>query len=271
MLPRWLESLLTPCPRHLRAMGYLRELLDIKAGLRRWGWAWEPHFERTRGILRQALALCPQRRRAVILGSGWLNDVPLDELAAAFREVVLVDLVHPLRTRWRVRQQRNVRLVATDLTGTLAEVYRVADDPRAPLPRVRPELYCDDPEVDLVASVNILSQLPWLPAEYLLRRGEHANAAIFDFAQDVVRAHLDYLRRLPGVVALIADTSCLTVTTAGAIVRRTSTVYGVEVPWDGERWIWRLVPRKRAWPHHGLHREVVGVPDLARAPRAPGT
>jgi hypothetical protein len=262
LLPRWLESLLTPCPWHLRAMGYLRELLDIKRCDHWWHWAWEPHFERTRQVILRAAGLCPQRRKAVVIGSGWLHDVPVNELAGSFREVVLVDLIHPLRTRWRSRKYGNVKLQSADVTDTVAEVYRVADDASAPLPRARPERFVGDPEIDLVASVNVLSQLPWMPAEYLIGRGAHENAAVFAYSQDVVRAHLEYLQRLPGVVALIADTSCLTVTQAGTIVRRTSTVYGVELPWQGERWIWRLVPRKRAWPHYGLHREVVGIANV---------
>ena len=100
----WLELLLAPCPRHLREMGYLRELLGIRRRARRWRSAWEPHCERSRALIRAAMTRCPRRRKAVVLGSGWLHDVPLDELCAGFAEVVLVDLIHPLQTRWRTRR-----------------------------------------------------------------------------------------------------------------------------------------------------------------------
>src|SRR5438270_30342 len=95
MLPDWLESWLTPCARHLRRMGYLRELCDIRRCASAWGPVWEPHFERTRSVIRTAMAQCSRQRKAVLFGSGWLNDVPLDDLARTFREVILVDAVHP--------------------------------------------------------------------------------------------------------------------------------------------------------------------------------
>ena len=149
------------------------------------------------------MGLCKQRRKAVVLGSGPLLDVPLAELSAGFTEVVLVDIVQPLGDRWR-RRFANVQTVTADVTGVAEEVYRVAKDPSAALPRAEPSLFCNDPDVDLVASVNLLSQLPYLPAEYLARVGEHAAPdAIESFARDMVAAHVAYLQgRVPGVAAL---------------------------------------------------------------------
>ena len=261
MWPDWLESLLTSCPRYLRKMGYLRELFGIRRCLDLWGAIWEPHFEKTRAVIRTAMSHCSTHRKAVILGSGWLNDVPLADLAAAFRAVILVDAVHPFSIRRRVRRWPNVSLLAVDITGVAEAVYLCARKP-GPLPRHAPDLFCADPEVDFVASVNLLSQLPYWPQQYLHRAGVHAAAAIDDCARDIVRAHLDYLRRLPGVVALIADIEEMTITAAGKEAKRISTVYGVELPKSGETWTWPLVPRLKAYPHHGLHRLVVGITDL---------
>jgi hypothetical protein len=270
MFPDWLEGLLTPCPRPYRALGYLHELFGIRQRHRRWASAWGPHLERTRALLRAAAARCPARRKAVVLGAGWLSDVPVAELAAAFREVTLVDVVHPRATRRQARRWPNVRLLGADVTGTAEEVWRRARRRGADLPRATPTLFCDDPEVDLVASVNLLSQLPCLTERYLLRAGVHPPDAITAYARDVVVAHLGYLRRLPGVVALIADVEALTVSAAGRVVSRSTTLYGAELPWEGESWVWPLVPRRAAYPHHGAHLHVVGVVDVKRAgPAAP--
>jgi hypothetical protein len=266
MLPRWLENLLTPCPRHLRQMGYLREVLNIQRRHEQWPQAWRPHQENTRQVLLAAVELCPQRRRAVVFGSGPLLDVPLAELAGAFREVVLVDILHPVSARWRQRRWANVRRVTADVTGTVAEVYRRAHDAAAALPRSRPELFVDDGEVDLAASVNLLSQLPYFPEQYLLRAGAHEPAAILAYAQEVIRAHLAYLQRLPGVATLVADVEQQTVTAAGRVLERVSTLYGVDFPWQGQEWTWQLVPRRGQYPHHGYHRRVVGIVDVKRMP-----
>jgi hypothetical protein len=152
-----------------------------------------------------------------------------------------------------------VRLLAHDVTGTVEAVYRGARDRGRPLPRVAPELFVDDPEADLVVSVNLLSQLPYLPVQYLNRAGVHPTETIEAYARGVIEAHLLYLRRLPGVVALVADVEQLTVTAAGRVVGRSSTVHHVAVPEDGETWNWPLVPRRKAFPHHAYLRRVVGV------------
>jgi hypothetical protein len=265
MLAELIEYAITPCPRYARRMGYLFESIAIRARAARCSAAWAPHQERTRAIVRKALQRCQQRRKAIVLGSGPLLDVPLAELSAAFGEVVLVDVVHPLGAGWRRRRFANVQLMTADVTGVAEEVFRVARDPRATLPRARPTLLCDDQDVDLVASVNLLSQLPYLPVEYLQRKGEHAADAIHTFAHDVVAAHLDFLRRVPGVAALIADVEELTVDAKGKVVRRDDTLYGVPPPRGDEEWVWELAPRPEIHRQYSYHRRVVAVVDVKAA------
>src|SRR5262249_42349754 len=137
MLAELFERLLTPCPRHLRRLGCLRELLNIRRRTRHWGSAWLPHFERAKGVIRAAIERCERRDCAIILGSGWLHDVPLDDLADAFREVVLVDLLHPFAVRREARRHRNVRLLSADVTGMLEGVYH-AGRSGGPLPEPGP-------------------------------------------------------------------------------------------------------------------------------------
>jgi hypothetical protein len=246
-------------------MGYLRELLDIRARREQCWWAWEPHLRRTRAVIRAAMNQCAARRKAVVLGSGMLHDVPIDDLASTFREVVLVDIVHPLAARRRRRRFANVHLLTADVTGTVEAVYRLAKVPGAPLPRAAPDLFLDDPEVDLVASVNVLSQLPYFPAKFLSGAGVHPEEAVAAYARDVVGAHLAYLRSLPGTVALISDVENLTVDRAGRVVERESTLYGAELPWAGEKWVWQLAPLLSVNRDFGHHRWVVGIPDVKQA------
>lgn len=265
MLAELLRQLVTPCPRYVRAMGYLDEQVSIKARHDRCRRAWEPHLERTRNVIRAAMRRCPRRRKAVVFGSGMLLDVPLAELAAAFDQVVLVDVVHPLGAGWRLA---NVTALAAELTGTAETVYRRAHRGGEPLPRVAPQLFCDDAEVDLAASVNLLSQLAYLPCKYLADAGTYPAAEVTAFGRDIVRAHLDYLRRLPGVVALICDLERLTVDHTGALVERKSALRGVPLPWSGEEWVWDLAPRPEASPVYSYQRRVVGIPSVKDAPAA---
>jgi hypothetical protein len=258
----WIEQLLTSCPPHLREMGYFRELMNIRACFRWWESAWQPHLQRTQEVIVRAIACCRQRRKAVILGSGLLYDVPVRQLSESFAEVVLVDLVHPFWTRRKLRGFRNVRTLAADVSGIVESVYGVARRADAPLPRVVPQLFLGDADVDLVASVNLLSQLPCMPVGYLRRVGSHSSKAIEDFARDLILAHLNYLRQFPGVVTLIADYESLTLNVSGDVLKKTSTVYDVPLPWSGEEWIWRLVPLARRPPYHSEWLKVRGVVNI---------
>jgi hypothetical protein len=262
MLAELFHNLVTPCPRYARAMGYLHEQVSIRARHDRCRRAWQPHLERTKDVIRAAVRQCPRRRKAVVFGSGLLYDVPLGELAAVFAQVVLVDVVHPLGAGWRVA---NVSALAADVTGCAEAVYRLAHRGGEPLPRVAPQAFCDDAGVDLVASVNLLSQLAYVPCKYLAEAAVYPAEEIAAFGRDLVRAHIDYLKRLPGVVALVCDLERLTADGSGALVERQSALRGVRLPWSGEEWTWDLAPRPEASPVHSYRRRVVGIPNVKEA------
>jgi hypothetical protein len=262
MLLDWLDRCLTRCPLHLREMGYPRELFGIRRRWRQWGWAWKSHCDNTRRLILDATARCQQRRKAVVFGSGFLHDVPLAELSGAFGRVVLVDLVHPCSTRWFVKRYGNVELLTADVTDTVESVWLAVERPGTALPVSRPQRFLDDGQVDFVASVNLLSQLPCMPEQYLRRWPVLSTDQIDSFCRQLVEAHLNYLRSLPGIVALIADIESRTMTQIGDEVARRNTLYGASFPFGGERWIWPLVPRSARPLHHAEHLVVAGVENV---------
>lgn len=235
------EYLLTPCSRAFRRVGYLQGQLGIKVRYRQCRHAWHSHLELTKVAILTAVQECAQHRKCVILGSGRLLDVPLKKLSQLFQEVVLVDTVHPLSAYAAAVWYRNVRLVSADVTGTAEELTHVARHPDRPLPRATPTLFCDDPKIDYVASVNLLSQLAYLPGLYL-EKGERAEAEVEAYSNAVLAEHLAYLQRLPGVVSLITDFEKLVVDKQGQITERIDILHGVKLPWPGEEWTWKHVP-----------------------------
>jgi hypothetical protein len=257
----WLDALLTPCPLHLREMAYKKELFGIRRRWRQWGQAWRPHCENTCRVLLSATKRCPRRRNAIVFGSGFLHDVPLGELCAAFERVILVDLIHPFSTR-RKAKRLGAALLTADVSETAEGVWLAVEKPGTPLPQSRPRLFLGDDDVDFVASVNLLSQLPVMPENYLRRWQTHPAEQIDAYCRNVIEAHLSYLRALPGVVALIADVEARTVGQAGHEVARSSTLYGAAMPFSGEQWLWPLVPHGVRPPYHSEQLVVVGVEDV---------
>jgi hypothetical protein len=266
MLSVWLERWFTTCPPFLEEMGLLREMLGIR---RRWEQhreAWEPHCRRSKQVVLDAATRCPQKKRAVLLGSGWLHDVPLAELAALFAEVTLVDLFHPRLTREAVKAFPNVRLVAADVTGSLEGVHHAARRRNAPLPCVVPDLLLGE-EIDLLVSLNLLSQLPCMPEWYLRKARTHDEATIAAFGRRLAESHLAYLRKFSGVVALVSDVALEWVGPTEQVTPRGGTLYGAEMPYRGESWAWDLVPA--APGRRGERLRVVGVVDIRAIIPAP--
>lgn len=266
MIIELFENLLTPCSRAMRKVGYLRGQIRIKVRHRQCRLAWQPHIERTKQFLNDATMLCPQRRRAVILGSGLLLDIPLADLSRSFREVVLVDVVHPLKVWLLAKWFGNVRLVRADVTETAAELTKVAKFPSLPLPRATPILFCDDSEIDFVASVNLLSQLPHLPTDYLDKQHPRPGSEVDAYARQLVESHLDYLRRLPGIVTLVTDVEKLQVDRAGRVLDCLDLLYGARVPWPGTEWTWEHVPLRHLSNDFAYHRRVMAVANVKAHP-----
>ncbi|MFM7149358.1 MAG: hypothetical protein ACKO23_05910 [Gemmataceae bacterium] len=269
MLAEWLESFWNTCPYYLRDMGCVREMLGVRRRWRRFRQAWEPHCQRAKELILSAMNRCSRHRHALILGSGWLHDVPLHELAQRFHKVTLVDLYHPRQVRSQTRSLPNIDFIPADVTGVLEEVWRLGFEPTPDLPISRPNLFRDDPDLDLTVSLNLLSQLPCLPERYLLAGRAIAPENVRTFCRQLVEAHLDYLHSLPGVVTLLTDTELRTFNRHGKEIARKSTIYGLELSLEGQRWDWVLAPRLESWPHHREVLSVTGIVDLKAAKRAP--
>ena len=229
MLPEAMAWLLTPASRLARRYGALSESIAIAARHRRCREAWRPHLARTREALLASAQSAPGHRLGVVVGSGHLLDVPLDALAPRFERLWLIDLVHPWTSRIASCRHRNVRLITRDITGFL-------DQPGAPVPSVRYLL--DQPDLDWVASVNLLSQLA-APAR---RAWQATGAGTPDPGLAIQHAHLAWLRALPCPACLVTDLEQVTFDVNGQVLDRTH-YEDLLAGWRClDQWHWELAP-----------------------------
>ena len=196
-----------------------------------------------------AIARTPRRRTALVLGSGALLDLPLAELAGAFRRVVLVDVVHPWRARIASRGVANVTRVTDDVTGVLDAVSNGETASPRPYHRI------DDPEVDLVVSLNLLSQLPVIPVRSL--DGKVGPEPLTAMAQDLVRSHLADLDRSRASTLLVSDVERVVVSRDGREVERNSLIADLAEPAHDREWWWDIAPAPEADPETSESRRVV--------------
>ena len=254
----WFDYMSNPVPRHLRQMGYVRELRALRARRDRCRSDWQSHLEHTRAVILDAAAQCERYRSALVVGSGLLFDIPLEELSRRFENVVLVDIVHAWSVHRRVAGFSNVRLLPLDVTGVVERCHALARR-RSPAPLPQRVVDCLVGEgFDLVASVNVLSQLPVVPNGYMSRRIRSlTEARTREFSRALVANHLDWLCSFPGVACLVTDLERLCYGDCG-LVSREDSLWGVALPQGGRDWLWDLAPRPEMYFHLDVRHRVGG-------------
>lgn len=194
---------------------------------------WAEHEEMSRNAIRAAAAGLRQKRTAVVLGSGLLRDVPIEELARSFDTVVLVDLVHLASVRlWlTAKGYRNVRLIERDLSGY--DELAAGGEPE-PLGFLR-----SVPYLDFVVSANLLSQI----GRGVKRRHEaEAGGTAADTVERLIAAHLDGLSGLACQHCLVTDVSYAVIDRNGKTHEEADLLYGIAPPPAKAAWTWPLAP-----------------------------
>ncbi|OWV71931.1 hypothetical protein ATY77_10340 [Rhizobium sp. R634] len=194
---------------------------------------WAEHEEMSRNAIRAATAGLRQKRTAVVLGSGLLRDVPIEELARDFDTVVLVDLVHLASVRlWlSAKGYRNVRLIERDLSGY--DELAAGKEPE-PLGFLR-----SVPYLDLVVSANLLSQI----GRGVKRRYETATGGMpADTVERLIAAHLAGISGLTCRHCLVTDIAYAVIDRNSKIHEEADLLDGVLPPPAKAAWTWPVAP-----------------------------
>lgn len=249
MLIEWALSLANPAPLDLRRLGYVRQSRLLHARSRRCRRAWAPHLARARAVITQAAFATQGRGLAVVLGSGLLDDVPLDALASAFARLRLVDAVHPWPSRFGARRYPNVTLVTAEVSAGLAD----------------PAFAEACAGADLVISANLLSQLPIVPMEAHEARGRPVPPRL---GAQIVESHLTALDALSARterICLLTDTLQTEEDRSGRVTDSLDLLHGLALPQPDAAWDWEIAPFGEADRHHRLIHRVHAYADWAAA------
>lgn len=177
-----------------RRAGYVSDQMGIRSRFLRENTNWQSHLDNTRNFIVEAANQLTIRKSVAVLGSGWLYDVPLEQLSQMFDSVTLVDIVHPEPVRQKVSRMPNVTLLSADLTGgavmaaTQSESFRQFVDW---LPNATPSVSFDN--FGLVVSVNLLNQLDIILCDYLKKRFGVSDSELLPVRQTVQQQHISWL------------------------------------------------------------------------------
>jgi len=238
-----------------RRLGYARAAVSLWSRRRRCARDWADHETNTRDFALQVSSRCKRNDTVWLLGGGTLADLPLTELCATFRKVIVFDIAWLPGARRAAKRFANLELRLADVTGIVQPLAEWRKGMPLPIPQADVLQELDPVPPDCVLSLNILSQLPLLPMEYVQRQGV-TRASAESFGRALLQAHLDGLQRFGCPVGLTADARRVWRSRAGEVVLSESAVLDVALPKQARSWIWPVAPRGEIDPEAGLEMTV---------------
>ena len=204
---------------------------------------WDDHHERCRSFILKAVKFY-KPETITILGSGWLLDLPLVEIAERTKKICLIDIIHPPEVIIQTGAFENVELKELDITGGLIEEvwnktrkYSFLNKLRS-LDNINIPEYIPVNDPGLVISLNILSQLESLPVDFLRTRSKITEEDFKSFRAEIQKKHLDFLRKFKSV--LITDIAEVSVDNSGNETTSPTILTDLPAGQFTETWDWHF-------------------------------
>lgn len=222
-------------------MGYRPIQAGIMRRFLREEGAWGSHLNKTREYILESIKET-NPRSVRILGSGWLLDIPIQELINVCESIVLVDIIHPPQVVNKYSKYSNVTFESADITGGLVDLcYSQSkkgfeyDSFIDQLQSVKPIIFSED----LIISANLTSQLSVMLTDYLSAKLKLTNTQITSVAEVIQQKHLEILPRNKSV--LITDFEEEYYDEDDKFIGSKPTVY-INLPVNGTRkeWGWKF-------------------------------
>ncbi len=215
----------------IRKFGYLKDQDGIMNRYLREAEGWATHLNNTKDFIVNS-ASEKGKFKAVIMGSGWLLDVPFSELSQIFKEVILVDIKHPIQIVHKLRDYPNIKFIEIDITGLVEPVFQTLKKKiknkeiislTAIIPQYDRAFFNEISQADFVVSVNLLNQLDILLCDYILLSKQFNDNEIKAFRKYVQTKHLELLPK--GKSVLITDYEELNIDDKHQIINRKQLLY----------------------------------------------
>lgn len=159
---------------------------------------WEPHLHQSREFILDCI-----RGKNIpvitILGSGWLLDVPLEELQKQCKKILLVDIFHPPQVLRKIRDLPHVEAIHQDVTGgMIGQAYQLVQEFRKTgrkrnIADLQSSGFTPDIAAGFVVSLNLLNQLDILIVDYLKKFSIYTGEEILELRKLIQQSHLDSL------------------------------------------------------------------------------
>jgi len=245
-----------PKRRMLRRMGLISDQEGIMRRYLREREGWQTHIDHCHSCILDWLGTI-RPGALLVLGSGWLLDFPVEDALDLTSGLYLADLNHPRQILHKYRHQKSIRFLEADITGgMLDQVYKSRE--KTNWSHFRP-FFAVPPDM-AVLSLNILSQLGSLPADYLQEQQEGRTGAREGLLEKIQSDHMSLLSGHPSL--LITDHTELVSGSDGKVLRSIPLLSDkLALPGFKEEWVWEFDRQKRYYSD-GNTRMLVGAIEL---------
>lgn len=231
----------------IKKFGFYHDQEGIISRFLRESKAWETHLMRTKNFILSS-SKNKKKTKALILGTGWLLDIPYVELSELFDDVVFIDIKHPRQIVHKLAIYGNIRLIETDISGLIEPVYQALNTIRKNkrktslldiVPVFSDNFLFEIQNADYVVSVNLLNQLDILICDYILKKGLFNENELIDFRRYIQHNHIKLLPAEKSV--LITDYEEINLDKDNQIVKRKNLIH-ITLPTgkNSEKWIWEF-------------------------------
>lgn len=188
-----------PQQKAYRKMGFFSDSDGIIQRYAREKDNWNQHLENTKQAIEQ---FCQKigGNHIVVLGSGWLLDVPIEFLYQNFSQITLVDIKHPNAILYKYSNQPKINFVTQDITqlayvffeqirkknATFQSLFELTQRPIT-LQKIGVE------NADVVISLNILNQLDIIILDYLKKHVSLSSQQELALRQAIQKQHIKML------------------------------------------------------------------------------
>jgi hypothetical protein len=174
--------------------GYVTDQNGIRLRYLREHNHWLPHLNQCKQQILNFVAQS-NAKKINILGSGWLLDVPLNDLLNTGCHVTLTDIWHPANVMHQYKTNNQVTFLKNDLTGGCVEkavhlnhfdvIEQVISNAPTPF---------NISKYDAIVSVNLLNQLDILLCDYIEQKFKTKAANLAPLRQTLQQNHLNWLK-----------------------------------------------------------------------------
>ena len=186
-------------PDILKEMGFVNDQDGIIYRYAREKKGWDIHLNNSKQAILEAIETY-KPTTAAILGSGWLLDIPLEELSRTCSKIYLYDIIHPTQIKHKVSKYRNIEIIECDITGgaiqkAWEEVQLWKSEGKSiDLKKIPGNGFKPLHQTDMIVSLNILNQLDILICDYLLDNTTLTEDEITNLRLDLQQKHINSLQ-----------------------------------------------------------------------------